>query len=318
MTLDDLIREYDNDGFGPNLAELVDRVVKATAPQYPALEYSDSSVWNTQSFEDARNDWLEKRLVGRGDLGKMLRQAKSLGQLRAALTTSFSQFLVNRRPRSSAANLYKRSNDMLRDKDEIFAKVGSSTRSGSQLWTLVSAPREERSQLDVDALVAVARQHSDEELAVIRYGEESLKSSPILRAPQLERFLTHLLEGAEGALDMATIAEVMRIRFELWEFEPVEFKGAFAAETPAVDLEVPTEAAARSVFLRLSPEAVRALIAVDEANGEFEAAAKSLGCSLSEVFDPVADTLSMVAAYAADPEEARAIYERLKELLLGG
>lgn len=318
MTLDDLIREYDNDGFGPNLVELVDRVVKATAPQYPALEYSDSSVWNTQSFEDARNDWLEKRLVGRGDLGKMLRQAKSLGQLRAALTTSFSQFLVNRRPRSSAANLYKRSNDMLRDKDEIFAKVGSSTRSGSQLWTLVSAPREERSQLDADALVAVARQHSDEELAVIRYGEESLKSSPILRAPQLERFLTHLLEGAEGALDMATIAEVMRIRFELWEFEPVEFEGAFAAETLAVDLEVPTEAAARSVFLRLSPEAARALIAVDEANGEFEAAAKSLGCSLSEVFDPVADTLSMVAAYAADPEEARAIYERLKELLLGG
>lgn len=318
MTLEDLIREYDTDGFGPNLAELVDRVVKATAPQYPALEYSDASVWNKEAFEDARNDWLVVRLVGRGDLGKMLRQAKSLAQLRAVLTTSFGQFLVNRRPRSSAANLYKRTNDMLRQKNDIFAKVGSSTRSGGQLWTLAAAPREERSRLDVDALVVVVRQLSDDELEVVRYGEESLKSSPILRAPMLEGFLVHLLQAAEGALDTATIAEVMRIRFELWEFEPVEFEGAFEAQAPAIDLSVPVEVAARSVFLRLTRKAAQALMAIDEADGEFEAAAESLGRSVSDVFDPVADTLSMVAAYAADPEEARAIYDRLKELLRGG
>lgn len=315
MTLDDLIREYEGDGFGPQLGELVDRVVRATAPKYPALEYSDASVWNKQAFEDARNDWLERRLVGRGDLGKMLRQANSLSQLRAALTTSFGQFLTNRRPRSSAANLYKRTNDMLREKSAVFAKVGSSSRSGAQMWTLASAPREERSRLDIDALVAITRSRSDEELAVVRYGEESLKSSPILRAPELEAFLTYLLEAAEGALDLGTMAEVMRERFELWEFEPVEFQAAFAGEAPAGDRPVEVEAAAQSVFLRLSPQAGRMLLAVDDADGEFEPAADALGCGVGEVFAAVDETLAMVAGYASDPDEGRATYERLKELL---
>jgi hypothetical protein len=318
MTLEDLRCEYAGDGYGPLLADLVDRVVRATAPRYPAQEYSDAAVWNKEAFEDARNDWLEVRLIGRGDLAKMLKQASSVGQLRATLTTSFGQFLANRRPRSSAANLYKRTLDLLRKKAEVFQPVGSSSRSGEQLWTLTADPQTEHVQLGVDQLVAVARELTDDELAVVRYGEESLKSSPILRAPALEAFVVHLLERAGGALDTATIAAVMRVRFELWEFEPVELEAAFADEAPALDLAVPAEAAARSVFLRLTAEAARALVAVDEADGYFEQAAKNLGCGLSAVFDTVADTLEMVAAYAADPDEARAIYERLKELLRGG
>jgi hypothetical protein len=318
VSLDDLRREYNADGYGPELADLLDRVVRATAPRYPAREYSDAAVWNKEAFEDARNDWLEVRLIGRGDLAKMLLQANSVGQLRAALTTSFGQFLANRRPRSSAANLYKRTLDLLRKKTDVFEAVGSSSRSGEQLWTLSADPQTERAQLDVDQLAALARELGDDELAVVRYGEESLKSSPILRAPALEAFLVHLLGRAGGALDTGTIGAVMRVRFELWEFEPVELEAAFADEAPPLDLAVPADAAARSVFLRLTPEAAQALVAVDEADGDFEQAAKNLGCGLSAVFDPVADTLEMVAAYAAESEEARAIYERLKELLRGG
>jgi hypothetical protein len=317
VNLDDLRREYDELVIGPLLHDLVDRVVKATAPQYPAQEYSDAGVWNQQAFEDARNDWLELRLVGRGDLDKMLKQAKSVGQLRAALTTSFRQFLANRRTRSSAANLYKRSHDLLRKKNDVFAGVGSSSRSGEQLWTLTSERQEAPSTLDVDQLVRLARELSDDDLQVVRYGDEALKSSPILREPMLERFLIHLLQGTGGALDTATIGAIMRARFELWELETVEFEDVFEATAPPVDLAVPVDIAAKSVFLRLTPEAAKALIAVDDAGGDFETAANKLGCCLSEVFDPVADTAEMVAAYAADPDEAHAIYARLKELLRG-
>jgi hypothetical protein len=317
VNLDDLRREYDELVVGPRLHDLVDRVVKATAPQYPAQEYSDAAVWNQQAFEDARNDWLEVRLVGRGDLGKMLKQVNSVGQFRAALTTSFRQFLTNRRPRSSAANLYKRTHDMLRKKDDLFAAVGSSSRSGEQLWTLKSDRQEAPSALDVDQLVRLTREWSDEELQVVRYGDEALKSSPILREAMLERFLVQLLQGAGGALDTATIGAVMRERFELWELETVEFQDVFDSAAPPLDLAVPVEVAAKSVFLRLTPDAAKALVAVDDAEGDFEAAAKNLGCSLSDVFDPVADTAEMVAAYAADPDEAHAVYVRLKELLRG-
>jgi hypothetical protein len=318
VNLEDLRREYDVAVVGPLLHDLVDRVVKATAPQYPAQEYSDAAVWNQEAFEDARNDWLEVRLVGRGDLGKMLKQASSVGQLRAALTTSFRQFLANRRPRSSAANLYKRTHDMLRTKDDIFAVVGASSRSGEQLWTLTRERQEAPSAFDVDQLARLARELSDDDLQVVRYGDEALKSSPVLREPMLERFLVHLLGRAGGALDTATISAVIRVRFELWEFEAVELEDVFDSAAPPLDLTVPVYVAAKSVFMRLTPEAAKALVAVDDAGGDFEAAAKNLGCSLSEVFDPVADTAEMVAAYAADPDDAHAIYARLKELLHGG
>ena len=318
MNLDDLRREYDELVVGPLLHDLVDRVVKATAPQYPAQEYSDAAVWNQEAFEDARNDWLEVRLVVRGDLGKMLKQANTVGQLRAALTTSFRQFLANRRPRSSAANLYKRTHDILRKKDDVFAPVGSSSRSGEQLWTLTSERQEVPSAIDVNQLVRLARELSDEDLQVVRYGDEALKSSPILREPMLERFLIHLLGHADGALDTATISAVMRVRFELWELEASELEDVFDSAAPPLDLDVAVNIAAKSIFLRLTPEAGKALVAVDDAGGDFTAAAKNLGCSLSEVFDPVADTAEMVAAYAADPGDAHAIYARLKELLRGG
>lgn len=316
--LDELRREYDEQTIGPRLLDLIDRVVRATAPQYPAQEYSDAGVWNKEAFEDARNDWIEVRLVGRGDLGKMLKQATSVGQLRAALTTSFGQFLANRRPRSSAANLYKRTLDMLRKKTDTFAAVAESSRSGEQLWTLVAGRQSARSPLDLLALVAIARELSDEDLQVVRYADQALKSSPILREPMLGRFLVHLLERAAGALDTATIAAVMRARFELWELEPVELEDVFATDAPALPVSVPVDVAAKSVFLRLTPEAAQALVAVDDAAGDFVTAAANLGCGLSDVFDPVADTAEMVAAYAEDPEEAHAIYARLKEFLRGG
>lgn len=317
VTLDDLRNEYAADTVGPLLLDLLDRVVRATAPQYPAQEYSDASVWNREAFEDARNDWVERRLLGRGDLAKMLTQTTTVARLRAALTTSFRQFLVNRRPMSSAARLYKRSHDMLRAKRDFFP-VGASSRSGEQLWTLASAPRDERARHELPALVGFARELSDDDLGVVRYADETLKSSPILRAPALERFLVHLLERAGGALDTATIAQVMRIRFELWELEPVELEDAFTADEPPTVATVPVDIAARSVFLRLTPELARRLIAVDDAGGDFELAARIADCPSSELIDAVSEAAAMIAAVAADGDEAHEIYARLKELLRGG
>jgi hypothetical protein len=318
VTLDDLRNEYAAETVGPLLLDLLDRVVRATAPQYPAQEYSDATVWNHEAFEDARNDWVERRLLGRGDLGKMLAQAATVARLRAALTTSFRQFLANRRTMSSAARLYKRSHDMLRAKSDTFSPVGVSSRSGEQLWTLASAPRDERARHELPALVSFARELSDDDLGVVRYADETLKSSPILRAPALERFLVHLLERVGGALDTATIAQVMRIRFELWELELVELEDAFTAAEPPAVATVPVDVAARSVFLRLTPETARRLVAVDDAGGDFELAARTADCPPSELIDAVSETAAMIAAMAADGDEAHEIYARLKELLRGG
>ena len=120
----------------------------------------------------------------------MLAQAASLGSLRGALTRSFRQFLTNRRERTSSSNLYQRTTKILRS-GSPFVAVGSSTKSGEQLWTVGAedgSHSEDRSSKSLRELVQVAFELDDAELELIHYRQNSLKSSPILRNPKLRQF----------------------------------------------------------------------------------------------------------------------------------
>src|SRR5438094_456868 len=106
--LQQLRQEYQRDGIGLLLKELLAKIVWATVRQYPASEYSPSQSWDKAACEDVLSDWVAERLWGRADLQAMLSFVSSTAQLRSALTTSLRQHLANKRRRSIASNLYKR------------------------------------------------------------------------------------------------------------------------------------------------------------------------------------------------------------------
>jgi hypothetical protein len=242
----------------------------------------------------------------RGDLSKMLTRAPSLAALRGALTRSFEQFLANRRRRTSATNLYQRTTKMLREDSERFAQIGRAARSHEQLWTVAEQAQTTTapSRLSVAALVAIAVGLSDDDLEVVRYGPASLKSSPILREPKLREFLVHLLGGAEGALDQATIAEVMRRRFGLFELEEVALED-YDVAIPVSELrQVESDDVVRSVRARLGQDRLQEL-------RQFHAAA----AEPDDVPPAVSDTIALVAQYADSAEVAEEIYDRLVESL---
>src|SRR5207247_2118643 len=114
-TLEDLRREHAEHVMGSKLCQVCEDVVRATARTYPASEYAEARAWNMSSLEEALQDWVTVRLLGRGDLSKMLAQAATSGSLRGMLSRSFAHFLVNRRKPSAAANLFKRTTKMLRE-----------------------------------------------------------------------------------------------------------------------------------------------------------------------------------------------------------
>ena len=158
ISLDDLRREHAEQVIGEELATLLEKVVRATARTYPAAEYSEAGVWNDEALADVLQEWVEVRLLGRGDLSKMLAQAHSLGSFRGALTRSFRQFLANSRERTSSSNLYQRTTRLLHEEKEEFEPVGVSSRSGEQLWTLACGSYE-RSTRSLRALVEAAFEH---------------------------------------------------------------------------------------------------------------------------------------------------------------
>ena len=82
--LEQLRREHADKVIGPDLQQLLEGVVRATARTYPPAEYSDSATWDSHALADALQDWVEARLLRRGDLSKMLAGAPSVDGLRAA------------------------------------------------------------------------------------------------------------------------------------------------------------------------------------------------------------------------------------------
>jgi hypothetical protein len=304
--LQQLRREHADEVIGAELQRLLERVVRATARTYPPAEYSDAGTWDSHALADALQDWVEVRLLRRGDLSKMLAGAPSVAALRGALTRSFEQFLANRRRRTSATNLYQRTTKMLRAESDRFARVGQAARSHEQLWTLKADVRATTppSRMPIPALVAIASELSDDELEVVRYGATSLKSSPILREPKLREFLVHLLDRADGALDQTTIAEVMRRRFGLFELEVVALE-ADGLAAPAPELRyVEQDDVVASVLVRLGQDRLQEL-------RQFHASADEP----DDLPAAVSDTIALVAQYAESPDAAKEIYDRLVESL---
>ncbi|MFL5901783.1 MAG: hypothetical protein ACJ75S_11380 [Solirubrobacterales bacterium] len=312
-TLVELRAEHEREVIGPQLASLLARIATATAKTYPP-DYSAAGVWDDAAIEDVLQDWTEDRLLRRKDLGQMLAGARSLGALRAALTTSLGQHLTNRRRRSAATNLYKRTLAMLRS-SERFASADGAGVAADQPWQIKGTSESGPSPMRDAELVRLAFQLSDEELGVVRYGPHSLKESPILRREGLHRFLEHVLGGAGGTLTPAILIEVMKRRFNLLSPAPVELEEAEQLEqrvAPPV-----TEAVAASVVARLGRRRSELLVAF-AAHGEVEAAAQSCGVEPAVLERALSEAMALIAEYAADPEEAEAIYSCLREKLFGG
>jgi len=313
MTLDDLRREHAERGIGNDLLALLERIVRSTSATYPA-QYSDTGVWNDDSRADALQDWIATRLVGRGDLPVILLTAKSLDSFRAALTTSFRQFLVNRRGRSSASNLYSRTQHTLEGSDE-FKLVGGRARSSAALWTLASNSSGDVSTLSQEDLVRVAWELSDDDLGVVRYGPYSLKSSPILRQSGLITFLLHLLGSAKGAVSLGQIAATMRLRFNLASLGTAELGDSLASDEPAPLAAIEAAELASSVLAQIGELSTKCLRSLRLAGGDFDQAARSAGVSKRQLETELSRVLSLIAQDAEDRDQAMEVYERLVESL---
>jgi hypothetical protein len=310
-----LRREHEQVGIGPELADLLDRIVRATAPTYPPAEYSPAGSWDRAALEDAMQDWVTYRLLARGDLTVLLASARSAEALRALLTRSFGQHLTNRRRRTSATNLFVRMVTTLRT-DRTFLNVTAVGPVGEHGWTLTATPMTSpASPGTVGLLVKAAGMRSDSDLGVVRYGPYSLKSSPILRGPQLRAFLEFLLQESDGYVTTTELFHVMRHRFNLVELPAAEFDDTLTSPVPPVPATVETRTLARSVLSRLGLGDVRLLRLLSDHEGNARAAEAATGTSTAEFRAALERMHALIAEYADSFDEAVAVHRVVVESL---
>jgi hypothetical protein len=85
------------------------------AQGYPPVLYAPGGRWDDNAVQDVAHDWLEAKLIRRGDLLNLLQANANLVQFRRGLEYSFRQHLATRRRRSAIGNLYRRMVALLAD-----------------------------------------------------------------------------------------------------------------------------------------------------------------------------------------------------------
>jgi hypothetical protein len=127
--------------------------------------------------------------------------------------------------------------------------------------------------------------------------------------------LVHLLGRADGALSLAQIAEVMRLRFNLTQLSQVEIDDQLASNEQPIIAQVEVSEVVSSVRSRLGRSAIEALREFSKAGGDFKRAAVILDTSPRQVQAEVSSAMSMIAEYAETLDEARVAYAKLVESL---
>lgn len=306
-TLGELRAEHEEVVIGPKLHNALERIVRATTHEYPASEYSRAGTWNREAQEDLLQDWVEKRLLGRGDLGVILNKYSTLPAVRRALTTSLSQLIINQRRRSSAANLHKRIRKMLETEPSFQFISGG--------WTHVADAHNEPMQLSLSELTAIAFELSDDDLQVVRYGPTSLKSSPILRESKLREFLVHVLGRIQGSIPLADLMDVFRMRFNLHALDDVELDERTPQREPGPDAEAQAALLVRMVYRRLTSTERHLARAYYGAAEDLAEAAKASGATEETIFEAIRKAIEIISDWVESADEAEHLMRLLSESL---
>lgn len=311
-TLTELRAEHQASFIGPELQRLLERVATATLRTYPP-SYTPAGVWTAESIADVLHDWALARLIERRDLTKLLAGASSVAALRAGLTTSLRQYITNQQERTSATNLYERTGKLLRSSPE-FQRVGSAPKAHEQLWTLAAAPQTAPCTLGLRERTIVAFELTDQDLGVVTY-KSTKRSSPILRAPALKRFVIHLLDHL-GPLTPADIMQIMRRRFGLVDPETVELDEGIERRGYSVHDQISQQQIVSSVVARLGGDRARLLSALGE-HANLKAAAMAAGTEEMHVQRAYAEMEEMVITQTDEPDQVDHICGLIIESLFG-
>lgn len=168
-------------------------------------EYSPTGQWNDEAAQEIFADWQSDRLIGTGQLARILQEAATLDAMRRIASEAVRRNLIDNLERSQARNIYTRIRKLL-EGDETFEDVGGDCWriAGSAATVWQRTPRE---------LLGYA--WSLGEFETIVYRPDAKKLSPLLEASELKRFVVGLLKRTNCAIRASDIVETLSARFGL-------------------------------------------------------------------------------------------------------
>lgn len=237
--------------------------------------YSPYGVWSDEAIEEIFADWVEARLIGRGQLLAIVQRAPMIRVFRRMAETSVRQHLIDSLKRSQSANLFERLTGLLAG-EERFQSSGTGSNA---LWHLRDGPADPFRGGDRDLLAAA---WSLGDFRVIRYQADARKLSPLLDAEELDRFLSGIL--GFGAMSASTVMRALRMRFAIDEEdapdEALDPEASSNRDRPEFEVEVDDLVIA--TLADLTQRQAEILLGMEQGLSGSELAEK-LGCSTGTV-----------------------------------
>lgn len=271
--------------------------------------------WDDEAAEELFSSWYAERLLEQHQLLALLDRVSSKSGLRGLVERSLRQHLLNTADRSQARNVFARVVELLRDRHR-YVVVRDSSRA-SDTWFALAPPGGPGLQAPLWSggqreLAGWAWDVGD--LHVIRYRASAAKLSPVLDTPELERFVTGMLERADAALTPQLLMAALAARVDLGEPQVHELDDARATPSrePSPEAQVIIGATAHAVVDELSTRQRQVLLRADE---PVASVARGLSCSVGTVVNERRRIGTLIARHSGDDEERETLLNAVLDRL---
>jgi predicted DNA-binding protein YlxM (UPF0122 family) len=317
--------EYEAEGIGRLLYDLILELVQQVVVYYPPEIYSPNSIWDEDAALSMCHDFTLEKLIGAGWLEYHLLAQDTVVGLKRVLKRDFIHFLVNRKRRSEYQNFFGRVKRILRN-DHRFQVVYAHSNAAAEIWGLSEWDEKEIAQ-QLDEIVGAM--YTVDLPPLIRYRPDSKKLSHLLSNDNL----THLLESTFRSLGkcirLDLLAEGLRYRLGLLETDIVSLdepisgqdggeEQTYAEIVPSLskpELEMISAQIAEDVFERLTNRQ-RSVLALRFSllNPTLEQIGDQLDVSKSSIHNDLTATAQLIAATGVTQEEAEKVLLQISEL----
>lgn len=210
----ELRQEYEREGVGTALYDLINRVVTRGVTRYPVSVYAPdgASSWTPDARAAVAHEWALERLLGpRRSLERMLDQASSTEQLVRLLHRSLKDHLRDSLSPDSSRRIRQRTLDVLRD-DPAYTCVSGYQRRDDGLWSFEGATGNASPRR---LLQRVAWSCSDDELSLLEEHGPEHRQSPLIRTVGLQTLVRRLFAETAGVAFGGDLAAVVCRRLGL-------------------------------------------------------------------------------------------------------
>jgi hypothetical protein len=310
----ELKRRFRSGEYPPDLDALLRRLARLNAYSGAlSSRLAPGGIWNDAAVEDATQGWFEKRLL-RGALAAAFDLADGARHFLNRLEINFRHYLENERERSESQNLFRRTGELLVGEPEFRDSIPEGTPGGAW-WGLNDWSEPEPYQGSDETLIRLAWRTGDYDL--FRYGPSSERLDPVLKTPDLKRFLITLFDAAAALLTRTHLGIALEKRFNLDSVSEVPLGGSGAEKASPTKEEFDEDA------VNVAATAALAELTLHEAEllfrrfrgAKLQALSMAFGIPTSTVDYQFKRAIRVITRHSSDMAPAPKILEKLVDLL---